>query len=166
MAIVKLSFRTQQVVTQQFGNWPLKFIRLVAKVQFQLPDASFTEPWIAVFDTGAPMSVLPLRLWRMLAPEIHVPDATFGGISRRKVCSLRSPTPSAYGQIRCSIGTVRGRLIDEDGNRTRIYDFPTFLAKIDRVPLIIGFAEMLERFTNYFNYPTHEAWVEEVFLQT
>lgn len=155
MAIVKLSFRTQQVVTPQFGNWPLTFIRLVAKVQFQLPDASFTEPWIAVFDTGAPMSVLPKRLWRMLAPEIHVPDATFGGISRRKVC-----------QIRCSIGTVRGRLIDEYGNRTRVYDFPAFLAKIDRVPLIIGFAELLEKFTNHFNYSTHEAWIEEQFLQT
>ena len=101
------------------------------------------------------MSVLPLRLWRLLDPEIHVADATFGGISQQKVC-----------QIRCSIGTVRGRLIDEDGNRTRVYNFPAFLAKIDRVPLIIGFAELLEKFTNYFNYPTQEAWVEEVFLQT
>lgn len=155
MARVKLSFRTQQVVTPQFGNWPLKFIRLVAKVQFQLPDASFTEPWITVFDTGAPMGVLPRRLWRMLAPEIHVPDATFGGISRRKVC-----------QIRCSIGTVRGRLIDEDGTRTRMYNFPAFLAKIDRVPLIIGFAGLLEKFTNHFDYPADEAWVEELFLQT
>jgi hypothetical protein len=150
MVRIGLSFRTQQVVSPQFGNWPVTVIRLMAKVQFQLPGGAFTDPWSAILDTGAPFGVLPQRLWRMLETEIHVSEATFGGISRRKVC-----------QIRCSIGTVRGSLIDEAGHRSRIYDFPAFLAKIDRVPLIIGFAGLLEEFTNHFDYKTAKAWVEE-----
>jgi len=121
----------------------------MADVQFQLSDGSLMEPVEAIFDTGAPLGVLPRRLWCMLSTEIHVPEATFGGISRRKVC-----------QIRCAIGTVRGCLVDAEGNRTRLYDFPAFPAKTNRVPLIIGFAKLLEKFRNTFDYAANEAWVE------
>jgi hypothetical protein len=150
MARVEIYFETKQVIVPQFGNWPVNIIRLMADVQLQLSDDLLTEPVEAIFDTGAPLSVLPHRLWRMLSTEIYVPEATFGGISKRKVC-----------QIRCSIGTVRGCLVDAEGNRTRLYDFPAFLAKTNRVPLIIGFAGLLEKFRNYFDYEANEAWVEE-----
>jgi len=150
MARVRLYFETKQVVVPQFGNWPVTIIRLMADAQFQLSDGLLTEPIEAIFDTGAPLGVLPRRLWQMLSTKIHVPEATFGGISRRKVC-----------QIRCSIGTVRGCFVDAEGNHTRLYDFPAFLAKTNRVPLIIGFAGLLEKFRNYFDCEANEAWVEE-----
>lgn len=113
MARIGLEFKTRRVISPQFGNWPLTVIRLVAKVQFRLPDGALTDPWEAILDTGAPLSVLPRKLWQGLDTDIHVPKATFGGISRCKVC-----------RIRCSIGTIRGRLVDGKDNYTRLYDFP------------------------------------------
>jgi hypothetical protein len=150
MARVSLYFEATRVVSPQFGNWPMTVIRLIAEAEFRLSDGSFTEPLEAIFDTGAPLGVLPPILWRTLDTEIHVPEATFGGISRRKVC-----------QIPCSIGTVHGQLRDEEGNFTGVYDFPAFLARADSVPLILGFAGLLEKFTNHFDYQTGEAWIEE-----
>ncbi len=150
MKRIGLEFKTRWVISPHFGNWPLPVTRLVAKVQFRLPDSALTEPWEAILDTGAPLSVLPRKLWQGLDTDIHVPEATFGGISRRKVC-----------QIRCSIGTVRGCLVDERGNHTRLYHFPAFLAKTNSVPLIIGFAGLLEKFKTSFDYEADEAWVGE-----
>jgi len=150
MAHIKLYFETKQVISSRYGNWPLNIIRLMAKVQFRLSDGYLTQPWEAILDTGAPLSVLPRSLWRDLEKEIHVQKATFGGISRRRYC-----------RIRCSIGSVFGRLVDTEGNRSRIYDFPAFLAKTDRVPLILGFAELLEKFHSDFDYQSGEAWIEE-----
>jgi hypothetical protein len=161
MARVGLYFETKQVFVPQFGNWPMTIIRLMADVQFQLSNGLLAEPVEAIFDTGAPLGVLPRRLCSLRSPttssygqklstNIHVSEATFGGISRRKVC-----------QIRCSIGTVRGCLVDAGGNRTCLYNFPAFLARTNRVPVIIGFSGLLEKFRNQFDYGTNEAWVEE-----
>lgn len=150
MARISLRFEATEVVTPRFGNWPLRVIRLVTDVVFRLPDLSYTRSETALLDTGAPMSVLPQTLWRTLDAGIHVPDASFGGVSQRKEC-----------QIPCSIGTVNMRLCDRSGNASRAYDVPAFLAKTDRVPLILGFASLMEDLTIHFDYQKPEAWAEE-----
>ena len=63
--------------------------------------------------------------------------------------------------MRASFGTVSGYLCDETGNRTRDYEFPVFLAKTDRVPLIVGFAGLLEKLHTDFDYETKKAWIKE-----
>jgi hypothetical protein len=93
---------------------------------------------------------LPKSIWRRLNPEINVADASFGGISERKQC-----------QIKCSIGTVTCFLADEQGHRSRDYNIVAFLAKTDKVPLMIGFADLLEHMRSCFHYKTSEAWVED-----
>jgi hypothetical protein len=150
MARIGLYFRTRQIISPQFGNWPVTVIRLMARVEFCLTEGGHTDPWEAILDTGAPVSILPRRLWRTLEKEIHVSEASFGGMSRRKVC-----------QIPCSIGTVRGQLCDYAGHFSRVYDFPAILAKTDRVPLLIGFSGLLDHLVGHFDYQTGEAWVEE-----
>jgi hypothetical protein len=150
MSRVSLHFRIKRFIAAEFGSQALHFIRLQAHVQFRLPDGTLTKPYTAIFDTGAPWCVLPQRIWKPLDVQIHVPETTFGGVNQRKVC-----------QIRASSATVRGRLVDEEGRATQVYDFPAYLAKSDRVPLIIGFANLLENFGTYFNPQTGEAWIEE-----
>jgi predicted aspartyl protease len=125
-------------------------VRLVAAVQFVRPDASLSERHHAVVDTGAPWSVLPRYIWQPLKAEIHTADTHFGGINKLKVC-----------QIPAAAGMVRGRLLDAVGNATGVRTFPAYLAKSDGVPLILGFAGLLEELGVYFNYQTGEAWVEE-----
>lgn len=150
MARVSLQLISQQVVSTRFGNWPVTVIRLRARTELRQADDSYTRPLKAILDTGAPLAVLPRSLWQTLDTEIHVPEATFGGSSQRKEC-----------QIQCSIGTAHLRLCDEAGNVTRVYDVPAFLAKTDRVPLILGFAGLMEDLTIHFDYQKPEAWAEE-----
>jgi len=150
MARIELWFVTWRVVSPRFGQEPVAIIRLMAKVRFRRADGSETEPWEAILDTGAPFGVLPRRLWRDLDTAIRVQETTFGGISQRKVC-----------QIRASFGLVRGQLEDETGSMSQWCEFPVFLAQTDRVPLILGFAGLWEKFKTYFDYAADVAWVEE-----
>jgi len=150
MARVALYFDAKTVRSPRFGDDPFRVIRLLARAQFASAGGRFTEPMEAVVDTGAPLAVLPDSVWRSLEAEVRVPEASFEGISPGQQC-----------QVEVSFGAVRGRLVDADGNSTRMYTFPAFLAKTDRVPLIIGFADLLEKLDNHFNYQTGEAWVQE-----
>jgi hypothetical protein len=150
MARVELRFETTEAIDPQFGNFPLTVIRLMTNVCFRRPDGSSSEAFEAVVDTGAFVSVLPKYIWREIGREIKVADASFGGISERRQC-----------QIKCSIGTVTCFLTDEWGNRSHDYNIVAFLAKTDKVPLIIGFADLLEHIQSCFHYETGEAWVQD-----
>jgi len=149
MARVSLYFETHQAQEPEFGR-PLNFIRLMVDVQFVRPDGTLTVSQPAILDTGAPWCVLPRYVWQALDVEIHTAKTRFGGLNKRKVC-----------QIPAAAATVRGRLVDTAGQATQIYAFPAYLAKSDRVPLIVGFADLLECFGVSFNHRTGEAWIEE-----
>jgi hypothetical protein len=152
MERVALWFRTRQISDPGYGAAPVCAIRVLARARFSLrgPGPDISAAWEAVVDTGAPFGVLPKRVW--LGAEVNVlsPDSALGGISRRKACRL----PAAFG-------VVRGRLEDASGKHTQWYPFPVFLAKTNRVPLIIGFAGMLDRLRVVVDYPSGAAWVEE-----
>jgi hypothetical protein len=150
MARVSLEFRTESFLSAEFAYRPLHFIRLIVGVEFVLPDGTLTVSQPAILDTGAPWCVLPRYVWRPLDMEIHTAETRFGGLNKRKLC-----------QIPAAAATVRGRLVDTAGQATRIYAFPAYLAKSDRVPLIVGLADLVERFGVYFNHRTGEAWIEE-----
>ncbi len=150
MARVELSFLTVPACHPRYGGGPVSVIRLMTKVRFQQTDGRMSEPWDAIVDTGAPFGVLPLRVWRDLAREIRAADSSLGGISQRKNC-----------QVAAAFGTVRGQLADDAGATSRSYQFPTFLARTNRVPLLLGFSGLLDSLRVYFDYGSGEAWVHE-----
>jgi hypothetical protein len=47
------------------------------------------------------------------------------------------------------------------GNLSPELEILAFLAKTDQVPLILGFAGLLERFPVHFDYEGGEAYIEE-----
>jgi hypothetical protein len=47
------------------------------------------------------------------------------------------------------------------GNLSPELEILAFLAKTDQVPLILGFARLLERFPVHFDYEGGEAYIEE-----
>lgn len=150
MARIYLRFVTKTVVSPTFGNLPLTFIRLMGQVRFKLSNGELSGVYDAIFDTGAPLCVLPPTIWKSIAVDIKVPNASFGGIKRRKEC-----------QIRCAVGLVTCVLTDDRGNISRECAMPAFLAKTDPVPLLIGFAGLMENFITHFDYKGNEAWVQE-----
>lgn len=145
--MIKLHFDTQEHTSARYGYHPLTIIRLLASVRFVRPDGALLEPLDAIVDTGAHTSVLPLKLWQQLAVEIDEEDVVFGGINDRPECQV----PASLGKVRCFLTDETGRLSPE-------LNIPCFLAKTDRVPLILGFANLLSRFKVCFDYGSGEAF--------
>jgi hypothetical protein len=149
--MIKLRFETQELVISRYRYHPLLVIRLIATVRFVQADGSLFESLYAIVDTGAHTSVLPLALWQRLAVEIDAEDIAFGGINDRPECRV----PASLGRVKC-------RLTDETGQLSPELDVPCFLAKTNRVPLILGFAGLLSQFNICFNHATGVAYAEAV----
>lgn len=150
MARIQLYFDAAELVSEKHGSIPLVVIRLVTHAKFRLDDGGFTQAHWAIVDTGAHTSVLPRHIWQSLEREVHTDSAKLGGINNRPECQI----PALIASITC-------HLTDRGGNRTADTKIPAFLAKSDHVPIILGFASLLERFGTYFHYPTGEAWIEQ-----
>jgi len=146
--MIKLHFDTKERISARYGYHPLTIIRLIVSVRFVGFEGALLEPIDAVVDTGAHTSVLPQRLWQHLAVEIDEEDISFGGINDRPECQI----PASLGKVRCF-------LTDETGQLSPELNVLCFLAKTDRVPLILGFANLLSRFKICFDYENGEAFV-------
>ncbi len=145
--MIKLHFSTGKVVDPRYAYRSLTIIRLLANVQFVRTDGRLSKVVEAIVDTGAHTSVLPQRLWQRFAVEIDEEDVTLGGINDRPECQI----PASLGRVRCF-------LTDETGQFSSELDVPCFLAKTDRVPLILGFANLLSQFKICFDYENREAF--------
>jgi len=73
--------------------------------------------------------------------------------------------PRAVPKEECSlpvkVSLIRGALFDDELNHTTEVVFPAFCAIDDRIPLILGFKGLLERFTICFNISSGIAYLEE-----
>lgn len=145
--MIKLHFDTKERISARCGYHPLTIIRLIASVRFVGAEGTILEPIDAVVDTGAHTCVLPLKLWRQLVVEIDEEDVALGGINDRPEC-----------RISASLGRARCFLTDETGQLSPELNVPCFLAKTDRVPLILGFANLLSKFKICFDYENDEAF--------
>lgn len=150
MACIRLDFREHPWTSQEIAPHVPNVIRLRCGVEFESRDGALTKLYRGIVDTGAPISVIPQRIWAPLPANILVPSTTLGGISKRPECRV----PARFG-------TVRGRLVDTDGNASDVVEFPAYLARTDEVPLLVGFASLLSEFHIHFNYHKREAWAEE-----
>ena len=125
-----------------------KLVRLSILIQFKM-EAGWSELYEAIIDTGAHTSVIPRYIWEGIYAEEKV-DHFVQGIVPKKECSL---------PVKVSI--VRGVLFDDELNHTKEVEFYSFCAIDDRVPLILGFKGLLERFTICFNISSGVAYLEE-----
>ena len=138
--MIKLRFDTSELISPRYAYHPLTIIRLLVNVRFVQADGRLSKRLEAIVDTGAHTSVLPLGRWQRFAVEID-------GINARPECQI----PASLGRVRCF-------LTDETGQFSPELDVPCFLAKTDRVPLILGFANLLSRFNICFDYGSGEAF--------
>ena len=149
MSKIRLYLRDEGWSRPEIASHGSHVIRLRCWVQSGMGGGQFTEPHDAVVDTGAPVGLLPRRIWQALNPEVLVPETTIGGISRKKDC-----------QLRVGLERLRGRVVDEEGNASPPLAFPAYLASTNRAPLLLGFAGVLSELRCYFDYGTREAWLE------
>ena len=125
-----------------------KLVRLLGRIVFKT-FSGFTTPKKAIIDTGAHISVLPLSIWRLLDLEII-------GTSK-----LRGIIPKEECELEVSVGIIKCIMLDEDGNQTDEMETHFLLALTDEVPILIGFKDLLDRFTIHCDYQRKEAWLEK-----
>ena len=150
MARISLEFREHSWTSQEITDHVPRVIRLRCAMEFDLGEGAFTKIYRGIVDTGAPITVIPQRIWHPLPVRILVHSTTLGGISKRPECRV----PARFG-------IARGRLVDRSGTASHVAEFPAYLAQTDEVPLLIGFASLLSEFDVHFNYQCREAWVGE-----
>ena len=118
-------------------------IRIKASILFrgrEIPD-------IAIVDTGAHVSLIPFFIWKDLNVEIFAEHYVSGVVPDKK--------------IPVNVGYIIARLVDEQGNESREIRFLSYLAFINRVNLLLGMRDLLERFDLYLKFSENSVWLEE-----
>jgi hypothetical protein len=124
-----------------------ELIRLSTLIRFKTKSGR-SKLYDAIIDTGAHTSVIPRYIGEGIDAEEKV-DHFVQGIVAKEECSL---------PVKVSI--ISGVLFDDDLNHTNEVEFFAFCAVDDRVPLILGFKGLLERFTICFNIRSDVAYLE------
>jgi len=145
---VNLYFRTFPNFELSEKNISAETIRLLGKIQFKSKE-DWTKSYTAIIDTGAPFSLLPLELWKKAETTI-LTDTLIRGLVPKKLCVLP-----------VKVGKVTIRLIDEKENISIFLIIKAYLAPNNKVPLIIGFQNLLSEFKVYFCYKDNIAYIEE-----
>ena len=148
--MIYLDFDTCLVIKEQYGYVPLKIVRLLAKIQYINIDGSKSKVYKPIVDTGAHTSILSARIWQNIKFEIKTENAWLSGINDHEEC-----------RIEAMIANVEGILSDDIGNCTKPLKFLAFLAKTDRVPLLIGVAGILEKYHLYWDYQNNITYLQK-----
>lgn len=123
-------------------------IRLKCAVQFK-SKTGWSQPYSAIVDTGAHTSLLPLSIWKYLIYEKSGEYRMFG-IAKNDECGI----PVEIGKVTCII-------VDESGSQTKELNIVAFLAGTDKVPLIIGYKDVLEKINVVSRFSQDIAYVED-----
>lgn len=125
-----------------------KIIRLKVGIQLRT-EMGWTQPYSAIIDTGAHLSVIPFSLLKEISYQKTQKYRIFG-LSKKEECSFN-------GQV----AQITALLVDENGNQTKEITFPAFLAQTDQIPLILGFGHLLEKLRMRFSFAEQEGQIEE-----
>jgi len=124
-----------------------KVIRIKGLVRI-LRHSKLSDPYRAIIDTGAHMSVVPFYIWKDAKIE-RLGHYEVSGLSTKPECKI----PGVIGKIWLLIQ-------DRCGNKTDLQAVHACLVLTDEVPFIIGFKDLLSRFNVCFNYEKGEAYIE------
>lgn len=145
---IQLFFSTEPVIDAKKMVELHTGIRLLAVIQFMTSDA-WSKPESAIVDTGAPISLIPHKIWRKCITK-DIGETELRGVIPKKECVM---------SVRVAI--IELRLIDPE-YATETIEIKAYLAPNDNVPLVIGFEKLLSEFNIFFSYQTKDAFIEAV----
>ncbi len=119
--------------------------RVVAEVEFRKVRGGLIYD-LALVDSGAPFCLIPERIWKQCKVEI-LGTHFVQGVAKKPECIV----PVQVGRITLRL-LSRGRL-------AKSLRVTAFLAESNDVPLLLGFHDVLNRFTLYVNKRTRRAYL-------
>lgn len=123
-------------------------IRVWCDILFGTYGKTKEKPLVAVIDTGAPVSLIPQFVWGKFSPKIIQEEAYLSGI-----------IPGPSHMMKTKIGIILAELLDKEGNHCPI-SFPAHLAPINRVPIIIGMQDVLQKAVVHIDIKGNSNWLE------
>jgi len=145
---IQLSFSSEPVIDTKNEVELHKGIRLLTVVQFRTTE-TWSDPQIAIVDTGAPISLVPQKIWKKCGVDI-LGETELRGVIPKKECTL---------QVQAA--KICLRLLDPEYVTEEI-ETKAYLAQTDNIPLVIGFEKLLSEFNVFFSYYTNKAFIEEI----
>lgn len=123
--------------------------RILCKVLFP-PNIQVDKiaPVLAIVDTGAPMSVIPQFIWSKCFVRTIQEESYLSGI-----------IPGPAHMMETKIGMISAELLDKTGNRYPI-SFCAHLAPLNRVPVILGMQDVLEKAIIHIDIKGANNWLE------
>lgn len=119
-------------------------IRIFCKIKFEELDM----PEDALVDTGAHISLMPFQIWKNL------------DVNRLTEHHMKGVVPDMDMPV--NIGYVKARIIDKSGNESREIKFLSYLAFTNKVPLIFGMRDLMEKFDLHVLFSQSRAYLEEI----
>ncbi len=120
--------------------------RVYARVRF-FEGKVWGEEKLAIVDTGSPYSVLPFHFWQNIQKKLLFQTKIHGIV----------PSPDAH--LKATLSLVEGVFVDNRSVSKR-FKFPALLADSPHVPIILGFAHLLEEVKLLINFPDSKAHLE------
>jgi hypothetical protein len=145
---IRLFFSIEPIIDAKTGIELHRGIRLLTVAQFMTPQG-WSDPESAIVDTGAPISLIPQKIWRKCIIKI-IGETELRGVIPKKECVMP-----------VKVAIIELRLIDPN-YATETIEIKAYIVPNDNVPLIIGFERLLSEFNIFFSYYTQDGFIEAV----
>jgi hypothetical protein len=122
-------------------------MRLICRVAFHRGKGESGPEWYGILDTGAPVSLIPKRMWQD-CPVFKLKDTTVRGIIDRPECALEV------------IDGVIATTLTDGESMSEPLTIRAHLAHTDDIPLLLGFSGLLDRADVHFSVKRREAYLE------
>ena len=138
---INREIRDKELELKIIGFKPL--IRIFGKIKFQ----NLGLPEDTLIDTGAHISLIPFQLWKDLDVRV-IAQHHMGGVVPEK-------------NIPVNVGYIKAKIVDEEENSTDEIEFLSYLALTNKVPLILGMRDLLERFDIHILFSEDKTYLEK-----
>ena len=142
----RLTLTVKRLPDVELLNEGFRLVRLFCDVRFQYPEG-LSDPYAAIIDTGAPLSMVPRSMWER-AHVRRLKPLRLQGLVARKECA-----------VAVTAGILSAVFQDAEGHQVK-HAFRAYLAERDEVPLILGMQDVLEEGRLLVDLKGGIAWFE------
>lgn len=120
--------------------------RITVQVSFEKP-IGWSQPYEAIIDTGAPVSIIPPAIWQEIEKEL-LGDYKIQGIVPKKDSYL----PVKIANVFC--------VLMDERNVTDKLKIKAYLSLEEKAPLVLGFENIISQARLYIESENNEGYIE------